>query len=230
MNAKILYVEDEPFLGQIVSDGLNASGYKVIRAFNGDQGFALYGSENPDLCVLDIMLPNRDGYSLGAAIRSENKTIPILFLSAKVLPEDVVKGFKTGGNDYLKKPFSMDELLIRIESLLTRFSNYSANVTENTIYGFGNCTLDTLNQKLKTSSHEYNLSYKECCLMALLIEHKNDILKRKDALLTIWGDDNFYNTRSMDVFMAHLRKLIKEEANIQILSIRSIGYKLICES
>jgi DNA-binding response OmpR family regulator len=229
MSVKILYVEDEPFLGQIVSDGLTASGYDVIRAYTGSEGLDLYGTRNPDLCILDIMLPNKDGYSLAASIRAQSKTIPIIFLSAKVLSEDVVKGFRNGGNDFLKKPFSMDELLVRIESLLNRFGINSSNITDKSVYNFGRCSLDTLNQKLKTSDQEFNLSYKECCLMALLIEHKNMILKRNHALNTIWGDDSFYNTRSMDVFMAHLRKLLKEETDIQILSIRSIGYKLVCD-
>jgi DNA-binding response OmpR family regulator len=231
LSNKILYVEDEPFLSRIVSDGLTSSGYNVKTVSDGNEALKAFIEYKPDLCVLDIMLPSKDGYLLAKEIRGIDMGIPIIFLSAKSLTEDVVKGFKTGGNDYLKKPFSMDELLVRIEALLARFNVPipSANTEKTSIYQFGNCELDTVHQILKTASGTHTISFKESALLELLIVHKNNVLERQEALVKIWSDDSYYNTRSMDVFMAHVRKLLKENSEIQILNIRGIGYKLICD-
>ena len=230
MNLKVLYVEDEPFLSRIVSDGLKSSGYSVQVVADGSLVMDAYISLKPDICILDIMLPSKDGYMIAKELREIQPNLPIIFLSAKVLTEDVIKGFKSGGNDYLKKPFSMEELLVRMEALLHRFGNESSDETveNNKIYSFGNCQLDTVQQKLTTSSGEHSLSFKESALLEMMIQHKNDVLERQEALVKIWGDDNYYNTRSMDVFMTHLRKLLKDEEGIQIMNLRSIGYKLIC--
>ncbi|WP_343521884.1 response regulator transcription factor [Pedobacter sp.] len=223
---KVLYAEDEPFLARIVLDGLTSSGYEVKLAADGAQAWKQFLAEKPDICVFDIMMPEKDGYTLAAEIRKSDPNVPIIFLSAKALTEDVVMGFKKGGNDYLKKPFSIDELLVRMESLLVRFG--PAGKEENKKYRFRNCELDPIAQKLKTSAGEYSLSYKETVLLELLLRNRNNILGREDALVQIWGEDSFYNGRSMDVFMAHLRKLLKSEAEIQIISLRGVGYKLIC--
>lgn len=230
MSLKVLYVEDEPFLSHIVSDGLKSSGYTVQVVGDGNLVMDAYLSLKPDICILDIMLPSKDGYTLAKELRASQPDLPIIFLSAKLLPEDVVKGFKSGGNDYLKKPFSMEELLVRMEALLHRFGKdtIGETVETNKIYSFANCQLDTVLQKLNTSSGEHSLSFKECALLEMMILRKNDVLERQEALIKIWGDDNYYNTRSMDVFMTHLRKLLKDEPGIQIMNLRSIGYKLIC--
>ena len=233
MPAKVLYVEDEPNLARIVSDGLKSSGYTVHLVADGNLAWEEYQAIEPDICVLDIMLPSRDGYEIAKAIRADNPRLPILFLSAKTLTEDVIKGFRSGGNDYLKKPFSMDELLIRMEALLERHAGGSPQSAgreagQAGLYYFGNCRLDTLHQKLTTSTGEHVLSYKEMALLEMMIQHKNTVLERKEVLLKVWGEDSYYNTRSMDVFMTHLRKLLKEEPGIQIMNIRSIGYKFIC--
>ncbi len=228
MSFKVLYVEDEPFLSRIVSDGLTSSGYHVELVSDGSQVMQTFSRFSPDICVLDIMLPSRDGYELAVEIRGQYPSLPIIFLSAKSLTEDVVKGFKSGGNDYLKKPFSMDELLIRMEALLNRIPT-SANASQKTtVYIFGSCKLDTVQQTLTTPKGVHVLSFKESALLELLIQKKNDTLERQEALLKIWQDDTYYNTRSMDVFMAHLRKLLKDEPAIQILGLRGVGYKLIC--
>jgi DNA-binding response OmpR family regulator len=224
---KVLYAEDEPFLARIVLDGLTSSGYEVKLALDGALAWKQFEEEKPDICVLDIMMPQKDGYTLAAEIRKSAPNIPIIFLSAKALTEDVVMGFKSGGNDYLKKPFSIDELLVRMESLLNRFGHENKNEA-NKKYQFRNCELDPVAQKLKTSVGEYSLSYKEAILLELLLKNRNNILEREDALIKIWGEDSFYNGRSMDVFMAHLRKLLKSETEIQIISLRGVGYKLIC--
>jgi DNA-binding response OmpR family regulator len=230
MSYKILYVEDEPFLARIVSDGLKSSGYTVKLVADGSLAMDEYSTMQPDICILDIMLPSKDGYEIANELRADDPHLPIIFLSAKALTEDIVKGFKSGGNDYLKKPFSMDELLVRIEALLKRPAGIKESIEKETatIYHFGNCKLDTVHQKLKTSDGEYALSFKEMALLEMMILHKNTVLERQNALLKIWGEDNYYNTRSMDVFMTHLRKLLKEEAGVQIMNIRGIGYKFIC--
>jgi len=228
MSYKILYAEDEPFLAQIVSDNLKSKGYDVLQAADGDTALQLFKDTKPDICLLDIMMPLKDGYSVAEDIRKINAGAPIIFLSAKSLPEDVVKGFKSGGNDYLKKPFSMIELLVRIEALLARFNGTSKAENDQTIYEFGTCKLDTVNQRLQTSAETFDLSYKEASLLEMLLLHKNEILERQEALIKIWGDDSFYNANSMNVFMAHLRKMLKDEPGMQIMSIRGVGYKLIC--
>ena len=230
MSYKVLYVEDEPYLARIVSDGLTSSGYTVCHVSDGNRALPEYRALQPDICVLDIMLPSRDGYEIAAAIRADNPRTPIIFLSAKTLTEDVVKGFRSGGHDYLKKPFSMDELLIRMESLLQRsVGGVAKPLPEKTPgYYFGGCRLDTLHQQLTTSSGVHALSFKEMALLEMMILHKNTVLERKMVLEKIWGEENYYNTRSMDVFMTHLRKLLKDEAGIQIINVRGIGYKFIC--
>jgi len=224
---KVLYAEDEPVLSGIITDGLVESGYEVLQARNGQEAFDLFKSAQPDICILDIMMPLKDGYMLADDIRGLGSKIPIIFLSAKSLPEDIIKGFKSGGNDYLKKPFNMGELLVRIESLLKRFGSDASTDKKVTVYHFGNCELDTVNQKLVTSSGEYRLSFKEVALLEMLLLHKNNILKRQESLMEIWGDDNYYNSKSMNVFMAHLRKMLKDEPGVEIVSLRGIGYKLI---
>jgi DNA-binding response OmpR family regulator len=230
MSYKVLYVEDEPFLARIVSDGLKSSGYTVKLVADGSLAMEEYRTMQPDLCILDIMLPSKDGYEIANELRAADPHLPIIFLSAKALTEDIVKGFKSGGNDYLKKPFSMDELLVRMDALLKRSVTPKEIVADETatVYHFGSCTLDTVHQKLKTSTGEFALSFKEMALLEMMILHKNTILERQNVLLKIWGEDSYYNTRSMDVFMTHLRKLLKDEPGIQIMNIRSIGYKFIC--
>jgi DNA-binding response OmpR family regulator len=228
MTYKILYAEDEPFLSRIVSDNLISKGYQVITAADGEAALRLYKSAEPNLCIIDIMMPFKDGYSLTEDIRKIGKNIPIIFVSAKSLDEDIVKGFKSGGNDYLRKPFSMVELLARVESLLTRFNQIQGNTEVTLWYKFGNSKLDTVNQQLETPGQIYDLSYKEAMLLELLIKNKNMVLDRKEALIRIWGDDTVYNTNSMNVFMTHLRKMLKDDSTIQIISIRSLGYKLVC--
>jgi len=226
---KVLYIEDEPFLARIVSDGLKSSDYTVNWVADGSLAINAFIADKPDICLLDIMLPSTDGYSIATEIRKADPDVPIIFISAKSLTEDVVKGFKTGGNDYLRKPFSMDELLVRMAALLSRSGKQAANekAKVSTLYHFGNCTLDTVSQTLKTSTSEHHISFKEAALLEMMILRQNKVLERPAALLKIWGDDSFYNTRSMDVFMTHLRKMLKDEPGIQIINIRGIGYKMI---
>jgi len=231
MSLKVLYVEDEPFLSHVVREGLKNSGYTVKVVADGSMALEAYYALKPDICILDIMLPSKDGYTLSAEFRTIEPDLPIIFLSAKELTADIVKGFESGGNDYMKKPFSMDELLVRMESLLHRFGRIT-NIRKSegsTSYSFGNCRLEMVKQTLTNSSGEFSLSFKESALLEMMIQRKNDVLERQEALKKIWGDDNFYNTRSMDVFMTHLRKLLKDEPGVHIMNLRGIGYKLICD-
>lgn len=225
MKYKVLYAEDELTLAQIIGDGLRQSGYEVVLATDGRQALELFQSTPPDICVLDVMMPLKDGYTLAEDIRKLDTGVPIIFLSAKSLPEDVIKGFKSGGNDYLRKPFNMGELLIRMESLLSRFSTKQQDT--GSVYTFGSCKLDPVTQELETSVARYTLSYKEAALLELLLQNKNTLVPRQVPLLKIWGDDTYYNARSMDVFMSHLRKMLKNEPGVQLMSIRGAGYKLI---
>jgi DNA-binding response OmpR family regulator len=230
MSGKILYVEDEPFLARIVSDGLKSSGYMVDVVADGNQVTSAYQSLKPDLCILDIMLPSKDGYTIARELRMLDPGLPIIFLSAKSLTEDVIAGFKAGGDDYLKKPFSLEELLVRIQALLRRSNPNSPELNEQTtkIITFGNCSLDVVHQRLITLNGEFALSYKETVLLEMMLRKRNEVLTRQEALLKIWGDDSYYNTRSMDVFMTHIRKLLKDEAGVQILNVRGLGFKLLC--
>lgn len=229
MKYKVLYAEDEATLAEIITDGLRSSGYEVQLASDGQQALQLFKSEKPDICVLDIMMPVKDGYTLAEDIRKLNREVPIIFLSAKSLGDDVVKGFRSGGNDYLKKPFTMGELLVRMEGLLSRFGNaVSQQIPPSNRKKFGNCELNTVSQELVTPQARYKISYKETAILELLLEHRNDLLSRQTALLKIWGDDSYYNARSMDVFMSHLRKMLKDDPDIELMSIRGVGYKLIC--
>jgi DNA-binding response OmpR family regulator len=228
MKYKVLYAEDEATLAEIITDGLKSSGYEVQLASDGQQALQLFQSGTPDICILDIMMPVKDGYTLAEDIRKLNSEVPIIFLSAKSLGDDVVKGFKSGGNDYLKKPFTMGELLVRMESLLTRFGNKLPQPPSSNRKTFGNCELNTVSQELATPKGNYKISYKETAILELLSEHRNDLLPRQTALLKIWGDDSYYNARSMDVFMSHLRKMLKDDPEIELMSIRGVGYKLIC--
>ena len=230
MSSTILYVEDEPLLARLVQDGLTNSGYVVHWVVDGAQALIAYRTYPPDLCLLDVRLRGQNGYSLAQTIRAANPTVPILFLSAGQLTEDVVQGFRSGGNDYLKKPFVMDELLVRIEALLHRARppQPSSLATLATTYHVQGCTLDVVRQQLHTPTGVQLLSCKETALLALLLEQRNQVLTRQEALLRIWGDDSHYNARSMDVFISHLRKQLKALPGVELLTMRGVGYKLVC--
>jgi DNA-binding response OmpR family regulator len=232
MNESLLYVEDEPFLARIVQDGLRQSGYAVTWVADGEQALTIFRTQPFSLCLLDIMLPTRTGYSLAEIIRAEAPAVPIIFLSAKALSEDVVRGFRSGGNDYLRKPFSMDELLVRIEAQLRprALTPTGPVATSPTFHYFGACSLDTVQQQLQTPLGVQQVSYKETALLELLLQHRNQVLERKRALLAIWGADTYYNARSMDVFISHLRKLLRADPAVELLTIRGLGYKLLCRA
>jgi len=220
---KILLAEDEPSLGQIIKESLETRNFQVLLCANGKEAYEVYKSENPLLLVLDVMMPLKDGFTLAKEIRAENSDIPIIFLTAKSQTENVVEGFTIGGNDYLKKPFSMEELIVRINSLLNR--NKKNNNSEP--IPIGNFIFNLKKQTLQLNSKIETLTHREAHLLFHLIENKNQVLERSFILKKLWGDDDFFNARSMDVFITKLRKKLKEDPAIKILNVRGFGYKLI---
>ncbi len=220
---KILVVEDELTLQMIVRDVLEKQGYVVEQASNGNEGLRLFYEFHPDLVVADIMMPQLDGLSMTQQIRQNDNKTPILFLTAKSKTEDVVKGFETGGNDYLKKPFGMDELLVRIKALINR--NHSKE-DQLTCYKIGEYDLDIVHQTLVYKGSVENLSHRETAILERLCKNQNHILDSQSVLLDLWGDDNFFNLRSLHVFIVKLRKKLSKDSKIQILNIRGVGYKL----
>ncbi|HWV75290.1 MAG TPA: response regulator transcription factor [Pseudosphingobacterium sp.] len=223
---KVLIAEDEPFLGKIVKESLELKGFEVTLVQDGLRAYSAFRTLSPDICILDVMMPVKDGFSLTEDIRKIDVQVPIIFLTAKSLTKDVVKGFELGCNDYLKKPFSMEELLVRMNALLNRFSPLKKDLIKER-FEIGKFSFNNQNQELTCGSTITKLSFRESVLLKLLAENKNDVLNRKTALEILWGEDNFFNARSMDVFITKLRKHLKEDENIEIVNVRGIGYKLI---
>lgn len=220
---KILLAEDEPSLGQIIKESLETRNFEVFLCADGEEAYKVYKAKQPLLLVLDVMMPKKDGFTLAKEIRIENPTIPIIFLTAKSQTDDVVAGFNIGGNDYLKKPFSMEELIVRINSLLKRRTNEMSMET----ISLGKYEFNLKKQTLRFNTEIESLTHREANLLYYLIENKNQILDRSFILKKLWGDDDFFNARSMDVFITKLRKKLKNDPAIQILNVRGYGYKLI---
>lgn len=221
---KVLLAEDEPSLGQIVKESLESKDFVVTLCKDGEQALDYFYKETPDILVLDVMMPKKDGFSLAKEIRKGNKLIPIIFLTAKSQSQDVVEGFHIGGNDYLKKPFSMEELIVRIQNLLQHdYSSINSSIVLGCYqFEFKKQQLCYLNEK------PVALTHREADLLFHLYQHRNDVLDRSVILKKLWGDDDFFNARSMDVFITKLRKKLQKDANIQIINVRGFGYKLIC--
>lgn len=222
---KILLCEDDENLGMLLREYLQAKGYDTELCEDGEVGYKTFMQEKFDICVLDVMMPKKDGFSLAKDIRQNNQEIPIIFLTAKTLKEDILEGFKIGADDYLTKPFSMEELTLRIEAILRRVRG-KKNRNQNN-YKIGSFNFDTQKQILSRNGEQKKLTTKESELLSLLCSHANEILQRDFALKTIWIDDNYFNARSMDVYITKLRKLLKDDENVEIINIHGKGYKLI---
>ena len=220
----ILLAEDETSLGMIVKESLESRDFNVFLAQNGVDALEIYKKEKIDILVLDVMMPLKDGFTLAKEIREENKQIPIIFLTAKSQTEDVLAGFNHGGNDYLKKPFSMEELIVRIKSLLNRIHLQPSQ--EN--IKIGEYQFNFTKQVLTIHDEHLQLTHREAELLFYLYQQKNEVLDRSFILMKLWGSDDFFNARSMDVFISKLRKKLKKDDTVQILNIRGFGYKLIC--
>ena len=221
----ILLCEDEESLGMLVREYLEAKGYEADLFLDGEAGYRAFMKRKYDMCLLDVMMPKMDGFALAKEIRLVNTEVPIIFLMAKNLKEDILEGFKLGADDYLTKPFSMDELVYRMEAILRRVkSKEQKNLTR---FQLGNYIFDTQRQVLILGEEQTKLTTKESELLTMLCVHVNDVLERDLALKTIWMDDNYFNARSMDVYITKLRKLLKGDPNIEINNVHGRGYRLI---
>ncbi|MBR5469732.1 MAG: response regulator transcription factor [Paludibacteraceae bacterium] len=222
---RILLCEDDESLGMLLKEYLQVKNYEADLFPDGELGYKAFIKGTYDLCIFDVMMPKKDGFSLAQDIRLVNKKIPIIFLSAKTLKEDILEGFKIGADDYITKPFSMEELIFRIEAILRRMN--CSKERNQTTFKLGLFTFDTQKKILTIGDKETRLTTKESELLHLLAQNGNSILERNYTLKTIWVDDNYFNARSMDVYITKLRKLLKEDPNVGILNVHGKGYKLI---
>ena len=223
---KILYVEDELFLGKIVKESLESRNFEVIMESDGAAATALFQQFNPDICVLDIMLPNKDGFEIADEIRSIDSAIPIIFLSAKTQTEDVVKGFSVGANDYIRKPFSMEELIVRIQHLL-RNNSAATQQTSDGSASIGRYNFHLNRQVLSIDNQERKLSFRESELLKLLYENREKIIDRRDILNLLWGNDSFFNSRNLDVYITKMRSYLKGDPSLEIITIKGVGYRFV---
>ena len=226
MPVKILYAEDELFLGKIVKESLESRGYHVVMEADGNKVLSHFTQLQPEVCILDIMLPNKDGFTIAEEIRNINKNVPIIFLTAKTQTEDLVKGFKTGGNDYIRKPFSMEELIVRIENVL---KHKMENPADNAEVNIGAYRFQSNHQLLRHEGEEKKLSFRETELLKILYTNRDKIIDRKDILNLLWGNDNFFNSRNLDVYITKLRGYLKKDSNLQIITVKGVGYRFVIE-
>lgn len=225
-NIKVLLAEDDENLGSLLREYLVAKELKTDLFVNGELALEGFKKNKYDLCILDVMMPKMDGFTLAREIRKLNKIVPFIFLTAKSLKEDVIEGFTAGADDYMTKPFSMEELLFRIHAILRRTNSNNNSVTNET-FKIGDYEFDSQKQILKYNGRDQKLTTKESELLKLLCNNMNNVLERNFALNTIWQEDSYFNARSMDVYITKLRKYLKEDPSIQILNIHGKGYKLI---
>jgi DNA-binding response OmpR family regulator len=224
---KVLLAEDDKNLGAVLKAYLEAKGYQTILSINGKEAFDFFNKKKFDFCIVDVMMPVKDGFTLAQEIRKLDKQIPILFLTAKSLQEDKIRGFEIGGDDYLTKPFSMEELLMRMKAILRRVNEKNEGDAKITLFKLGKLTFDYNRQLLVAPTGENKLTSKEAELLRLLCENANDVLDRSVALNRIWQDDSYFNARSMDVYITKLRKYLKEDPAVELLNVHGIGFKLI---
>lgn len=226
---RILVVEDDPNLGTLLTEYLNAKGHQATLADNGQKGFELFFKNQYDFLVLDVMMPVKDGFTLAQEIRKVNKEVPILFLTAKSMKEDTLEGFKAGADDYMTKPFSMDELLARMNAILRRIRGAN-DPDENPIITLGHIKFDHRKQELSNNGSVQRLTTKENELLKLLASNTNSMVERNFALTAVWGDDSYFNGRSMDVYIAKLRKYLASDPRVEIVNIHGRGFKLVVNS
>jgi len=226
--AHILLAEDDPNLSMVLQDYLEMLGYSTLLSKNGEEGLKAFDNNKFDLCILDVMMPKMDGFTLAEEIRNRNQSIPIIFLTAKSLKEDRIKGFQTGCDDYISKPFSTEELSLRIEAILRRcMAQSSSDVLENIKpYTLGTYSFDAGNMVLKNGDNERSLTRKETALLCILAKNKNKLVAREFILTEVWGNDDYFLGRSMDVFIAKLRKYLKEDSSLSITNVHGAGFKL----
>ena len=226
MAPRILLVEDDSNLGSILSEYLELKGYDVTHCMDGESGEKTFGTKKFDLCILDVMLPKQDGFTLAKHIREGNTEVPIIFLTAKSMKEDRLEGFSIGADDYVTKPFSIEELMMRVKAILKRTQNGYHHIREQAKYHVGGYVFDAEQRLLTYAKETRNLTHKESELLKTLCASTGLVVRRSDALKQVWGDDNYFNGRSMDVFVTRLRKYLKSDANVQIVNVHGMGFKL----
>jgi DNA-binding response OmpR family regulator len=226
-NARILYVEDDLTLSFVTRDNLERAGYTIDSCDDGIAAYEKIANGNYDLYILDVMLPKIDGYTLARKIREKSEAVPILFLSAKSTLDDKLYGLQLGADDYITKPFSMEELILKIEIFLKRSSIDSSRTQKESIYRIGNYTFSQTGLQLTNGSETHSLTHREAELLAFFCDHSGKILKRDDILNKVWGNDHFFSSRSLDVFISRLRKLLKSDTKVKIENIHNIGYRLV---
>ncbi|MFN0173614.1 MAG: response regulator transcription factor [Saprospiraceae bacterium] len=227
---KILYVEDEPFLGKIVQESLESRQFEVRWVTDGAEVLAAFEQFRPDVCVLDVMLPHRDGFSLGKEIRALDPQMPIIFLTAKSQTDDVLQGFDSGGNDYLRKPFSQEELIVRIKNLINLTKGTPpAPVANADGIRLGRFLFHPERQQLHLEGQTpRQLSHRETQLLEMLSSKLNTIVERREVLKQVWGHDSIFNSRNLDVYVTRLREYLKEDPGVQILTLKGVGYRVVC--
>lgn len=224
-NTKILYVEDEPFLAKIVKESLESRDFQVNLVSDGLRAIPAFEQYQPDICVLDVMIPNKDGFQVGKEIRERAPQIPIIYLTAKTQTQDLLKGFQSGGNDYIKKPFSMEELIIRIDNLLQLMQNaVPKSINSKTEVSIGNFIFYPKKYQLQIGEKTKQLSHREAEVLKILSENRNRAAQRKDILKKVWGDDSFFNSRNLDVYIKKLRDYLKADPNVKIITLKGVGY------
>lgn len=228
MKAKILLVEDDPTLGFVVKDNLEVNGYEVIHATDGESGWQMYMKHNFDICVLDVMLPKRDGIWLATQIRKKNETVPILLLTAKSMDDDKITGFKSGADDYITKPFNMQELLLRIEVFLKRSRRKEEGAPEE--FKVGNLIFNYRDLILFNDDQRQQLTQREADLLRYLALNPNRVLKREEILMNVWGKEDYFLGRSMDVFITKIRKHLKDQEGVELQTIHGIGFKFLLDN
>lgn len=223
---RILYVEDDETLAFLTADNLEQH-FEVIHCNNGAAAFQKFCDEDFDLCVLDIMLPDMDGFEIATEIRKRNEEVPIIFLSAKTMKEDRIKGLRLGADDYLVKPYSIEELILKIEIFLNR--SHKVVEKSNKTYIIGSFEFEYENYFLKSNKKEITLTEREAALLKLFLDNTNTVLKREKILTSLWGNDDYFSGRSLDVFISRLRKILKEETNVKIENIPRVGFKMVID-
>ncbi len=226
-NIKILLAEDDPNLGTILKAYLEAKGFPTRLCKNGQDAYDAFLKEAFQFCILDVMMPVKDGFTLAKEIRRIDKKTPILFLTAKAMQEDIIEGLKIGADDYITKPFSMEELLLRINAIYRRTNPGQSGDTDKTFFQIGQYSFDFSRQLLKLGNFEVKLTSKEAQLLKMLCDRTNDVLDRSEALNKIWLDDNYFNARSMDVYIAKLRKYLKDDPEVELINVHGKGFKLV---
>jgi DNA-binding response OmpR family regulator len=219
---RVLYVEDEEVLAMLVRDHLIRNGFEVHWTPNGSEAEMLFRECKPDICILDIMLPGKNGFDIGKTLRQQDKAVPIIFLTAKSEAKDVVEGFKSGGNDYLKKPFSLEELMARINNLLSMAGKGTPGH-----FQIGSLSFDPVRMVIQSSDQVVTLSHRENELLKMLITMAGKPVERKQILLDLWGDDHFFNSRNLDVYITRLRKYLRMDPAVQLITLKGVGYQLV---